>query len=76
MNKYLKISLGVVIGAIGGYAYYHFFGCNGTCPLTSNWHVTTLYGAVVGLVLALPGRKEKNGNKSTDSNRGLDQGNS
>ena len=33
-NKF--IILGSIIGAIGGYAYYHFIGCaSGTCAITS-----------------------------------------
>jgi hypothetical protein len=46
-NKLLII--GVVIGAIGGYLYYHFVGCNsGTCAITSKPLNSTLYGALMG----------------------------
>jgi hypothetical protein len=39
----------VFIGAIGGYAYYHYIGCvSGTCPITSNPLISTAYGAGVG----------------------------
>jgi hypothetical protein len=48
----LKLLLGVVLGAIGGYAYYHFIGCNtGSCPITSNPLSSILYGLLVGAVL-------------------------
>ena len=44
-----KIILPVFIGAIGGYAYYHYIGCvSGTCPITSNPFISTAYGAGVG----------------------------
>jgi len=47
-NNKLTI-IGVVIGAIGGYLYYHFVGCaSGTCPITSKPLNSTLYGAVMG----------------------------
>lgn len=47
-----KIIIGVVAGAIAGYAYYRLVGCvTGTCPLTSNPYFSTLYGAVMGLLL-------------------------
>lgn len=38
-------------GGIGGYLYYSFVGCaSGSCPITSNPWVSTLYGAGMGLV--------------------------
>ena len=59
MNKYVKISLGVVVGASIGYAYYYFIGCtSGTCPITSNWHISTLYGAAMGLIAVFPTKKK------------------
>jgi len=60
MNKYIKIALGTIAGAGLGYAYYYFIGCSsGTCPLTSNWHISTVYGAFLGLALAFPIKKKK-----------------
>lgn len=59
MNKYIKLIAFTIIGALGGYAYYYFIGCsNGTCPITSNWYITTLYGSVMGLVLGFPTNKK------------------
>lgn len=54
----------ILIGAGLGYAYYYFIGCyGGSCPITSNPYITTLYGGLLGLILAFPGKKEnKNGN--------------
>ncbi len=50
------------VGALLGYSYYYFIGCNsGSCPLTSNWYVTTLYGLVAGLVVGFPSKKKNNG---------------
>ena len=43
---------GLLIGAIAGYAYYYFIGCNsGTCPITSRPVNSTVYGAVMGALL-------------------------
>nr|WP_299419729.1 DUF6132 family protein [uncultured Emticicia sp.] len=44
--------IGVVIGAIGGYLYYHYVGCaSGTCPITSKPVNSTLYGGVMGSLI-------------------------
>jgi len=49
----LKLILGVVVGGGLGFAYYKFVGCaTGTCPLTSNPIISTIYGAVLGAVVA------------------------
>jgi len=50
--KYKLTILGIVIGAIGGYLYYYFIGCNsGTCMITSKPLNSTVYGAVMGGLL-------------------------
>lgn len=50
-KNYLRI-IGVVIGAIGGFSYYHFVGCaSGTCPITSNPYISTVYGSVLGYLI-------------------------
>ena len=55
MNFILKHKLtiiGIFVGAIAGYAYYHFVGCSsGTCAITSKPFNSTLYGAVMGGLL-------------------------
>ena len=49
----LKLILGVVVGGGLGFACYKFVGCaTGTCPLTSNPIISTIYGAVLGAVVA------------------------
>ena len=55
----LKLSLGVVIGGLIGFAYYYFIGCNsGTCAITSSPVISTLYGVVLGLLWTLPTKKK------------------
>ena len=49
LSKYKLTMIGIVAGAIGGYLYYHFIGCNsGTCAITSRPLNSTLYGALMG----------------------------
>jgi hypothetical protein len=51
--KYLSLRIGLPIaGATAGYAYYFYIGCaSGTCPITSNPWISTIYGTVAGLLL-------------------------
>lgn len=44
--------IGITLGAVAGYAYYHYVGCmTGACPITSQPLNSTLYGAVMGGLL-------------------------
>jgi len=56
MKKWFKNNLlyiiGVFVGAIAGYLYYHQIGCvSGTCMITSKPVNSTLYGALIGGLL-------------------------
>ncbi|MGL2964756.1 DUF6132 family protein [Flavobacterium sp. RSB2_4_14] len=54
MNKKIIIftTVGVVVGAIAGYVYYHYVGCvSGTCAITSKPLNSTLYGSLMGGLL-------------------------
>ncbi|TNE79080.1 MAG: hypothetical protein EP332_12505 [Bacteroidetes bacterium] len=44
----MKWSGALVLGAVAGYAYYHFFGCEGSCAITSSPVRSSLYGAMMG----------------------------
>ena len=49
-NK-IKLFLSVVLGAFGGFLYYSFIGCNGSCAITSSPVNNALYGSLMGLIL-------------------------
>ena len=49
----LRIIIGVILGGGLGFGWYKLVGCStGTCPLTSNPVISTIYGAVVGALVA------------------------
>lgn len=49
----LRIVIGAAIGAGLGFGCYKLVGCStGACPLTSNPVISTIYGSVVGALLA------------------------
>ncbi|MPL99743.1 hypothetical protein SDC9_45964 [bioreactor metagenome] len=51
---YMKYAIGAIIGAAVGYfILYRAIGCSsGTCPITANPYSSTIYGMVIGLLLA------------------------
>lgn len=50
-SKRLQIIF-LLIGAVGGFLYWRFVGCNsGTCVIKSVWYWTTLWGAAVGYLV-------------------------
>jgi hypothetical protein len=42
---------GIIIGAAAGYTYYHFWGCDGSCMISSSPANSMLYGATMGGLL-------------------------
>jgi hypothetical protein len=61
LNNKLLIA-GVILGSIGGYLYWQQIGCSsGTCAITSKWHNSTAYGALMGGLVFSIFKKEKNG---------------
>ena len=45
--------LTVILGAAAGYAYHRVVGCStGACPITANPYISTVYGALIGALMA------------------------
>lgn len=50
--RYLKWIIAVVAGAAAGFGYWFFIGCNsGTCAITSSPVNSSIYGALMGILL-------------------------
>jgi Family of unknown function (DUF6132) len=50
---WLKFLIAPVIGGALGFIYYKFIGCStGTCPITSNPWISTIYSSVMGLLIS------------------------
>jgi len=57
-RSHARAAATALLGASAGAAYAHFIGCRtGTCPLTSNVWIASLYGGAVGAVLGWPNRR-------------------
>lgn len=67
-KQHWLLLLGVIVGTIGGYLYWHFIGCNnGTCPITSSPINSSIAGALLGgLVFTSFPNSEKNENKDKE----------
>ncbi|MCL5097603.1 MAG: DUF6132 family protein [Candidatus Omnitrophica bacterium] len=48
-----RILIGAGVGAVLGFGWHKLVGCStGACPLTSNPFISTIYGLVVGALVA------------------------
>lgn len=53
-----RIIIGVGAGALLGFLYYRFIGCaTGACPITRNPYISTMYGALMGALVASGARQ-------------------
>lgn len=49
----VQLLIGIAAGAALGYANHRFIGCStGSCPLTRNPYVSTVYGALIGALVS------------------------
>ena len=59
-QKYKRDIIGITLGAVAGFLYWKFVGCSsGTCMITSKPINSTLYGAVMGFLVAGIFKKQK-----------------
>jgi hypothetical protein len=66
-KQWKRLLLFSTIGIAGGYAYYYFIGCTGgSCPISGNPYVSTLWGGLIGITL---GWRENTEPKNAESPR-------
>jgi len=59
-QKYKRDLIGITLGAVAGFLYWKFVGCSsGTCMITSKPINSTLFGAVMGFLVAGIFKKQK-----------------
>ncbi|AZB27513.1 hypothetical protein EG339_01655 [Chryseobacterium bernardetii] len=59
-KKHLSTIIGMAIGAVAGYFYWKFVGCNtGSCAITSTPINSTFYGSIMGGLLLSIFKKDK-----------------
>jgi hypothetical protein len=59
-QKYKQELIGITLGALAGFLYWKFVGCSsGTCMITSRPINSTLYGALMGFLVAGIFKKER-----------------
>lgn len=59
IKKYAIYLLIVPLGALAGFLYWRYVGCNtGSCGITANWHTSTLFGGLLGYLIS-DGIKDK-----------------
>ncbi len=67
-DKPVKALLFVTGGALLGFGYYYFIGCRtGSCPITGSPYISTIYGAFIGLLWAIPSKKKEEKNSNNDN---------
>ncbi len=71
-KKYLPEIIGTILGAVGGFLYWKYVGCqSGTCAIKSNWYLMVPWAAVLGFLAGSLVkdiiRKRKKSRKQEDS---------
>jgi hypothetical protein len=52
----------ITLGGIAGWLYWLFIGCSsGTCPITSHWYTSAIYGILFGWLISDLVKTNKNG---------------
>lgn len=63
---------GLIVGAVAGYFYWKFYGCDGTCLITSSPVRSMIYFAVMGTIvnsMFKPQEKKPTGSTELSDNK-------
>jgi hypothetical protein len=55
--------IGGLLGAVAGYVYWKYWGCVNGCTITSSPRNSTLYFALIGILVSGLFKKDEHGNK-------------
>lgn len=70
IKKQWIIIAGAALGALSGYLYWYFIGCNsGTCPITSSPLNSTLYGILLGGLIGSMFKRDKKRDENNNQSR-------
>ena len=59
MKVFLKLAIGIGLGAVAGFLYWYYIGCtSGSCAITSSPVNSSVYGAVMGALAMNMFKKE------------------
>jgi len=51
-KRWKRIRVGMIVGLIGGYFYYYFYGCDSAaCNISSSPILSPIYGMAVGALI-------------------------
>lgn len=65
LRKNILGIVGLIVGAVGGYAYYYYIGCkSGACPITSNPYISVIFGALIGYLFLDMFKKKESSDES------------
>lgn len=62
MKKAIVFTL---LGLLGGFLYFHFWGCESGCSIQSSPYLMSLYGGMIGITLGLPMKKKPKENEES-----------
>jgi hypothetical protein len=72
MKLWMKYVLTVSLGALAGFAYWYWSGCERGCGITGQWWSSMAYGGVMGWLVTglVPGNRERTSGTNDDEATG------